>query len=225
MTEVAMLEIMTAAQAPGFQGPWDGVLPPQDQNTLFRMHTFDTIADVKDKSPNAIAVTNSNVTVGSDVHGSFMKFNGTNSSLAFSSPLLDGNSYDVTFIMGDIAFPSTAQYDVTILDGRPNITNGRYLTWGYSKTLPFRSTISYQGAGVFGTIPVPGDQFPIVYKISVRPGSLRAYANGKMIQEWLLADTAMTGNAPWRVGRNAYVQQAATPWLNGKVYYIDFKKV
>lgn len=220
-----MLEMMTAATALGFQGPWNGVLPEQDQNTLFRMHTFVTSADVKDKSPNAIAVINSNVTVGSDEYGTYMKFNGINSSLAFTSALLDGNSYDITMILGDIVYPTSAQYGVTLLDGRPNITNGRYFSFGFDQRSPFRSSITYQGQGVYSDKTAPIDQFPVVLIASVRPTGFKIKLNGLLVQEWNLSDTAMSGSAPWRVGRNAYVQQAVTPWLNAKVYYMDFKKV
>lgn len=220
-----MLEILTASVVSGFQGPWNGNLPAQDQNTLFRMHTFNTVSDVKDKSPNAIAVTNSNVTVGTDDYGTYMKFNGANSSIAFTSALLNGNSYDVTMILGDIAYPTTTQYGVTLLDGRPNITNGRYFSIGYDQRSPFMSSISYQGQGAFAQKTVPVEQFPIVLVASVRPTGFQIRVNGMLVQDWPLSDTAMADNAPWRVGRNAYVQQAATPWLNGKIYYMDFKRV
>lgn len=221
-----MLEILSVGKkGDGFQGPWDGVLPPQDDKTLFRMHSFNTTADVKDKSPNNIAVTNSNVTVGSDSKGSYMQFNGVNSSLAFTSAILNGTSFDATVIIGDIGYPTTAIYGGVILDGRPNVTNGRYLTTGFSQKPPFVSTVSFQGAGRFAEKSVPNEQFPIVITYQVRPGSFTTVVNGQIVDVWVVADNVMTGSAPWRVGRNAYVQQAQTPWLYGKIYYIDFKKV
>lgn len=219
-----MLEILMTSEVKDFEGPWNGVLPTQDEKTLFRMHTFSTTADVKDKGPNAIPVTNSNVTVGSDDHGTFMKFNGTNAALAFTSALLNGNTFDVTMIVGEIVFPTTGQYGITLLDGRPNITNGRYLTFGCHQAKPFRSSISFNGTGYFGTETVPDEQFPMVMKVQVRPGYFRIFVNGKLVQQ-VNADTTMTATAPYRVGRNAFVSQAATPWLNAKVYYMDFRKV
>lgn len=220
-----MLDAMLLTAKNEFSGPWDGVIPPESANTLFRMHTFSSTADVKDKGPNAIAVTNSNVTVGSDTHGTYMKFNGTNGFLSFTSSLLNGNSYDVTFIVGDIVFSPSAQYGLTFLDGRPNITNGRYLSFGCHQAKPFRSSITFNGSGSFSTGTVPDEQFPIVMKVSVRQGYFQVYVNNKLIQQVNVADNTMTGSAPWRVGRNAFVSQAATPWLNAKVYYLDFKKV
>lgn len=220
-----MLEIMTAAQAPGFQGPWNGVLPPQDQNTLFRMHTFSTTADIKDKGPNALAVTNSNVTVGSDVHGTYMKFNGSSSALAFQSALISSLPMDINIILGDLVYVPTALYDITVIDGRPNITNGRYFFAGVGKASPFRTNLSFQGAGYYGDKTVPQSQLPCIIKCKLRQGYFSTEVNGVEVQRTIIPDNTLSSPQIWRVGRNAYVQQAATPWLNAKIYYIDFKKV
>lgn len=219
-----MQEMLTIAAPLGFTGPWDGTIPPGDANTLFRMHTFSSASDIRDKGPNAIPVTPSNVTVGVDSRGSYMLFNGVNSVVAFASSLLDSNSFDLRFILGDLGYSPSALYDVTLIDGRPNVTNGRYLTVGYNKAKPFGSNLAFQSVGNYGQELVPDGQFPIVITIKVRPGKFEVVVNGKVIQTWAVSDTAFASQQ-WRIGRNAYSTSAQTPWLNGKVYYFDLKRV
>lgn len=221
-----MLEELLSIYKSTSGGPWNGVLPVQDANTLFRMHTFSTTADIRDKGPNAIPVTNTGITVGSDSHGTYMKFNGTGTFLSFTSSLLNGNSYDITLIMGDLNYPGTSSlYGVTVLDGRPNSTNGRYLSFGYDRSSPFISNLSFQSSGSASTVSVPLANFPAVLVVKVRPTGFTVLANGVIVHTWNLSDTAMTDNAQWRVGRNAFVSSAAVPYYSGKIYYMDFKKV
>lgn len=218
------MEPMLLISGSEFGGPWNGVVPPADADTLFRMLSFATTADIRDKGPNAISVTNTNVTVGSDAFGTYMKFNGSNGYLAFANSLLSSNSMDITIIVGDIVYPTTSPYYFTILDGRPSNTNGRYASFAVVQTPPFKSVTIYGGLEYISTKTAPSNIFPAVIKYKIRNGSFTTNINGVDVQVVSVSNPLATPQS-WSLGKSAFSSISGVPWLNAKVYYLDFKKV
>lgn len=219
-----MIEAMLFSREKSSGQAWNGVLPPQDENTLFRMHTFSSVADIRDKGPNSIPVSNNNVTVGSDSLGSFMKFNGSNGYLTFANALLTSTSMDITVIVGDIVYPTTSPYYFTILDGRPQSTNGRYASFAVIQNPPFKPVTIYNGLEYISPRTVNASEFPAVIKYQIRNGYFITSINGIEIHR---VDVSNPLNTPqnWSLGKSAFSSISGVPWLNAKVYYIDFKKV
>lgn len=221
--ETTMIEAMLFSRIKFSGQAWDGVYPPQDENTLFRMHTFSSPADIIDKGPNSLAVSNNNVTVGSDSLGSFMKFNGSNAYLSFANALLTSTSMDITIIIGDIVYPTTAPYYFTLLDGRPTSTNGRYASFAAIQTPPFKPVTVYGGLEYISTKTVATVEFPAVITYQIRNGSFTTIVNGVEIQKVSVSNPLNTPQN-WIFGKSAFSSVGGVPWLNAKVYYIDFKK-
>lgn len=216
-----MLEMMTVEKKGGISR-WNGILPSQDSNTLFRMHTFNTSADIIDKGPNSIPVTkNGSVAVGSNNTGTYLNFPGGGSWINWTSSLLNGNSYDMTMII-DTPTYSGGQYPLPLIDSRPSQTNGQYVSFFYNQTSPFILTPYYNGSGGPVTTSVPAASFPVVLKLSIRPSSISIYAGDSLIGSWSGTFT-LAANAPFKIARHAY-SNVVTDGIF-KMYYFDIKKV
>lgn len=202
------------------QGPaWDGTIPPATSNTLFRMTDFATTSDIKDKGPNAIAVTNTSVTVGSNTLGTYMNFGATGYLTIATSALFNLASLDITVILGDVLFPG-GQFGTSIIDARPVNTNGRYITMSTPPVAPLTLDFAYNSVGI-GTTPTI-ENTPFKVDLRLRPSEITVVANGTPIK-------TMTGsftytNQQYKIGRSAFAS-AGVPNLRAKIYYIDIKSV
>lgn len=212
-----MLELLSVQKKVGIQR-WNGVIPPADANTLIRMHTFNTISDIVDKGPNNISVTrNGNVSVGSNSIGSYVNFPGSGSWVNFSSSLLNGNSYDMTFIIDNPTYTGGP-----LIDSRPTQTNGQYVVFGFGENSPFTTSLYYNSTLYSNSSSVSASSFPVVLVYKVRPSVITCYAGDTLIATWT-GNFNFVNNAPFKIARNAYSN--AVPDAIFKMYYFDIKKV
>lgn len=202
-------------------GPWNGVIPSQDAKTIFRLANFSSVSDIKDRSPNTIAVTvNGNVPVGTNASGTFINFVGSGSWLSFSSALLNGNNYDIKTIIEYPVFPG-GMYGASILDGRPNQTNGNYLSIFYPPTAPFKIIPYYNATEGPSTSSILQQNFPCVLLIKVRPSYIEIFANDLLVGRW---DNTFNfvDNAVFKIARHAYSNVVADAVF--KMYYFEIRK-
>lgn len=214
-----MLEILTVAETGRY---WDGVPPPQDANTLFRMHTFSTLADVVDKGPNSVPVTrNGTFVVSNDpAYGPKVRMTAAN-FLSWASTLLNAQSFDVTMILGNYAVPASSP---VLFDGRPNNTNGNYVAVSIFRASPtYTSFYHNQVQAPASTTFVIGAD-PVVMTFKFRPNVQEAWVNGKLVLSWP-GSFSYASNQNYKLGRNAYAASANIPNLQADLYYFDIKKV
>ncbi|AKJ73440.1 PblB-type antireceptor [Salmonella phage 41] len=117
--------------------PWNGVYPNQDANTLFRMFDFKTVADIIDKGPNKVTV-NKNGTFTAAInpsYGPYIRMN-TGNYLSWTSALLNGQSLDMTMIIGNFTYSLAAS--PALIDCRPVSTNGNYFVVSGKGNAPFQ---------------------------------------------------------------------------------------
>lgn len=215
-----MLEQMLLLKKKG--SGWNGQIPSADANTLFRLANFTSLSQVKDSGPNSIPVTiNGSVSVGSDSLGNFVNFPGSGAFLSFTSSFLNGSNLDIKIIMSYPVFPGGI-YGASILDGRPNQTNGNYLSVFYPNVAPFKIIPYYNATEGPNSSSIDQKEFPCVIDLKVRPGYIETSANGKVIGRWENSFT-FVNNAPFKIARHAYSN--AVPDAVFKMYYFEMKKV
>lgn len=202
---------------------WNGVYPAQDANTLFRMYDFKTVADIIDKGPNNIVV-NKNGSFSAGVnpsYGPYIRMN-TGNFLSWASSLLNGQSLDMTMIIGNYTFSLAS--GPALIDCRPVSTNGNYFVVAGSGSSPFKSSFyfnSIQGPTSDALLPA---NFPAVLVFKIRPNVQEVWANGVKILSWA-GNFTYAGTQNYKLGRNAYAGSANIPNLQADLYYFDIKKV
>lgn len=192
---------------------------------VFSMKDFNTTADIKDKGPYSIPITNNgNIPVGSDQYGTYMNFTGNTSQwLEFSSTYLDLGQCEITMVLGNFQYRNT-QYDNPILDCRPYQTNGPYFLLGYTSTqqAPFKLSLTYNSSQTVVTPTIASELYPITMKIQIKTSGTVIYINGNPV-----ATTSYTinfVNQKFKVGRNAFIGSAAVPYLYAKIYKFEIRK-
>lgn len=202
---------------------WNGVLPTQDANTLIRLHTFNSTADIIDKGPLSIPVTiTGTFTRGQDGHGTYLQFT-TSNYLSFSNAALTYSSFDITMILGNVVFPG-GQYGPPLIDARPNLSNGNYIAVSHLPNAPFTTALYYATTdGPAASASTPAKDFPAVVVVKCRPTSVTVLINGIVVHTWNRSFS--WPQQSYKIGRNAYAQNVAIPNLQARVYYFDIKKV
>lgn len=202
------------------------VIPPADAKTLFRMVDFNNSADIRDKGPNAIAVTPSGLTVGTDTFASYMLFNGSGYFGIANSALLARNNIELNFIIGAVSYV-TANYGQAIFDTRPvsNNGDGLYHLMGIDKSSadPARLYLNYDAYTSLYTEPMNLNAGPIQLTIKITSTGSYFYVNKKLIgQPSALVGALRTNNL--KVGLGAY-KSAGVPNFRGRVYYMDIRSL
>lgn len=201
----------------------DPGLPQPDENTLFRMHSFNSLADVRDKGPSAIPVTRGTaISVGRDETGSFMKFSGNGSFVNFPSPLLNLPEVDIIMIVDSLAIENGSwAAGPALVDSRPSSVNGDYFTAGFDRFLPFRLATSFKAANSPLTTAI--DNTKSRYDFSFRKTKSVVKINNVERLSWSITGNGLTGHQNWTIGRNAF-KGVGVPDLIGKVYYFELRK-
>lgn len=196
-----------------------------ESSPVFSMRDFNTTADIKDKGPYAIKITNNgNIPVGSDQFGTYMNFTGnTTQWLEFSSPYLDLGQCEVTMVLGNFQYRNT-MYQNPIIDCRPYQTNGAYFSFSYTSNeqAPFKLYTMYNNTVNATTPGIDAALYPITVKIQIRTTGTIISVNGNPVA----SSTATINfvNQQFKVGRNAYIATAAVPYLYAKIYKFEIRK-
>ena len=196
-----------------------------ESSPVFLMKDFNTTADIKDKGPHSIPITNNgNLPVGSDQYGTYINFTGNTSQwLEFSSSHLDLGQCEITMVLGNFQYRNT-QYGSAILDCRPYQTNGPYFLLGYSSSTPapFNVSVTYNSSQTLATPKIDSDLYPITLKIQIRTTGTTIFINGNPVATSNY--TINFVNQKFKVGRNAFIATAAVPYLNAKIYKFEIRK-
>jgi hypothetical protein len=210
----------------GSRSDWP-MIPPGGtvDNTLFKLSSFSTVADIKDTSKNAIAVTNnSGLTVGTDSHGSYINFNG--GWLTASSTLMNNANVEINAIIGDMLPTLSGQYPNAFLDTRPAGTNGNYVLMCFTNQLspPYKPVIAIPPANndtTTVTVDAPINTYPVFFKLRITTTGVELYMNNKLI--YTQAPTVVFNGTNFKLCRSAF--SAAVANFRCKLYYFDIRSI
>lgn len=209
---------------------YGNIIPPVQYNVLFSMHDFTSTADIKDKSSNNITVTNAGaVSVGSNTYGTYMNFNGVNTSyLNFKdNKLAIGTNMEIYFKVSGLIYRG-GQYLTLLLDTRPVGTNGNYYLFGYTSNAaaPFKIYNNINNSGDnYSTLTLPADTtVPIEIRIRLLSTGTYVYVNDTLYNtssQVLNINTLQN----YTIGKNAFSSTAATPFLNAQIYKFEIRQL
>jgi len=192
---------------------------------VFLMTDFLTTADIKDKGPYSIPVTNNgNIPVGADAYGTYMNFTGlTTQWLEFASTNLNIGEAEIRVKLSNFQYRNT-MYQNVILDGRPYQTNGPYLNFAYTSnvTAPFQVYANYNSSQTLYSGTINAASYPIEVILKIRTTGTSILING--VQVASSSNTINFVNQQFKVGRNAFIATAAVPYLYAKVYHLEIRK-
>lgn len=204
-------------------GPWNGEIPKDSDNTIFRMYDFKTTADIRDKSVSAVAVTNTSATVGTDALGTYVNLQSGSASLAFANTKLNSANVDINLIVGGLQ-QRPGQYDHSILDCRPLNTNGPYLGLSFPRLdaspSPFYVMVYWNNVTPITTRSVFVGSEAYHFTISIRPNGTTIYVNG--VSAGTTTERIDFINQQIKISKAAYT---VVPNGRFKLYYMDIKKI
>lgn len=191
----------------------------------FGLYNFTSTADIKDRSSNTInVVNNGGVGIGSDQYGTYINFTGNkNQWLSFLSPKLNLGECEIYIRMAGMIVRG-GEYDTTILDCRPNQTNGPYLLLSYtSKTSPINFYSVYNSSQrIDSTINVTTQ--PVEYMIRIKNTGTEFFMNGQMVANSTYTINFI--NQDFKLGKNTFADVVPTvPALLGKVYRFEIRSL
>jgi hypothetical protein len=199
--------------------------PAADANTLFRLVDFNSAADIVDRSPNKIAVTNNGgITVGSDKISTYMLFNAAK-WLSFTSSLLNRTNVELTWVLGDI-LKVTSQYAGPLLDTRPVGSNGNYHILSINQNAaapPYKLSYNYpSNTSVSFDTTLGVSKYPSVVKLRIMSTGAEVLVDGKVVYTSSVASVLNT--ASLKIGRSAFAS-AGVPELYLKMYFFEIKAI
>lgn len=199
--------------------------PAADANTLFRLVDFNSAADIVDRGPNKISVTNNGgLTVGKDAIYTYMLFNAAK-WLSFTSSLLNRTNIELTWVVGDI-LKVNSQYGGPLLDTRPVGSNGNYHIFGINQNAaapPYKLVYNYPSSTSTAFDTTLGvSKYPSVIKLRITSTGAQVLVDGKVVYTDSVASALSTANL--KIGRSAFAS-AGVPELYLKMYFFEIKAI
>lgn len=203
---------------------------PDPYQVLFSLKNFNSASDIVDKSGNNITVTNASaISVGSDLYGTYMNFNGSNTQwLNFNSPIFNiGTNMEIYFRLSRWGNNLGGQYGTAFIDTRPIQTNGNYLITGYSSHLasPYSTNMNVSMNQISdSTLKLPSDNTtPIEITVRCLSTGTYQYVNGTLFNSTPVVINMVNQN--YTISKNAYYGSANTPFLNARIYQFEIRKL
>jgi hypothetical protein len=203
--------------------------PPTEGNVIFLLNEFDTVADIKDKGPQGIAVTKgANITVGQDSRGKYINLPGGSWSdvVNFGSSLLNCSEVEINMTVADV-LTTGGSYGALLFDNRPQSTNSNILLWQIvtigSGANDRKFAINTNGSPFYSTQKYATDQL-IRIKIKVKANGTNVFVNDELVVTSTVKPASFVGNYAG-IGRHAFSGVSGTMPLKAKLYYFDIRKI
>lgn len=199
-------------------------------NVLMSLENFNSTADIVDRSGNNITITNAaSLPVSSNSYGTYINFNATqNAWFSCKDPKLDiSTNCEVYYKISGVTFQGSRTYGSTILDTRPQNTNGNYFILADTTNInaPIKLTINVNNTtGETSTLTLPTDpNIPIEIRIRFLSTGTQVYVNDVLFVN--STQILNVVNQYFTVGRNAFYQYGEVPYLNAKLYKFEIRQL
>lgn len=222
-----MLEsLLNSGEGAEVDYPW---LLPDTPQTVFRIHSFNTLSDVRDRSVSNVPITKgAGLVVGENSHGPYINFNGSASNyLRVKDAKLDKLQVEINFVISDMMY-NGSQYGSAVMDTRPDGSNASNIIDGYTtnSTPPFRSSAWINGTALTGTYlyPQTTGAAPMHIQLQITTTGVRKYVDG--VLDYTTAAKLSNGFV------DQYINISRSPFASlgvpnciFKLFYMDIKVI